>query len=447
MCMRKGLIGDNSPRYITNLIKIWNDGDCAVLVDWRIPFDRAYEMLKDASVEQCYVDKNIISKWNIKDCSITFIEYDTDSEIIFELEERAYDDFRVNYSKEEAVVLFSSGTTGKSKGIILSHYAINTNADKILDYIKIEMNDCFYIVKTLCHSSTLVGELMVALKSRSRLLISPTIISPKLVLNNIEYYNVTILCINPTLSILYTSIGKIKKYDFKTLRVVYTSGAIMEKDLILQGENFFGKGKVLNVYGLTEAGPRVAAQRVEDINNKPGSVGKPIKNTEIKIITLDGQEAGNYEKGVIHVKTDTLFEGYISGINPRASLYHDWFNTGDMGYCDEHDNIFISGRYDNMIVFGSHNVYPEDLEDTIKQMGCIDDCVIVSEKDMLYGEKILCYYVAGDNYKKQLREYCLQHMATYEIPKEFIRVKQLILSHNGKKTRKYEFYKNVELLS
>ena len=83
--------------------------------------------------------------------------------------------FQENYSKNEAIIIYSSGTTGKVKGIILSHFDINTNADAIIDYMKPTTAHCIYIAKTLSHSSTLTGELLVALKTKMNIVIAPTI--------------------------------------------------------------------------------------------------------------------------------------------------------------------------------------------------------------------------------------------------------------------------------
>ena len=197
---RVALIGENSIGYVSALIDIWNNGDCAVLLDWRIPFATSLEMMIEAGAQTCFIEQGLFDKIDVEfPNSINFITYDKQNNLVEQLPKFIYDKFQENYTHEEAVVIYSSGTTGKSKGIILSHFAINTNADAIIDYMKPTSNDCIYIAKTLSHSSTLTGELLVALKTKMGLVIAPTIVPPRYTLNNLAKYNVTIVCLNPTL--------------------------------------------------------------------------------------------------------------------------------------------------------------------------------------------------------------------------------------------------------
>ena len=146
---RVALIGDNSIEYVSTLLDIWNAGDCAVLIDWRIPFQTAHEMMIEANVSKCCIESKVFSKIRTEDYpSLTFEVYNNDTTTAKELPKSVYKKFRENYSVDEAVVIYSSGTTGKSKGIVLSHYAISTNADAILDYMELKDDDSIYIVKS-----------------------------------------------------------------------------------------------------------------------------------------------------------------------------------------------------------------------------------------------------------------------------------------------------------
>ena len=131
-----------------------------------------------------------------------------------------YDKFQSNYEKNEAVIVYSSGITGKPKGVILSHYAINTNADTIIDYMHLKNYDCIYIANTISHSSTLTGELLVALKTRTKLVIAPTVVPSRFVLNNIEIYKVSIICVNPTLLDMYADEVSRNKYILTSLKTI-----------------------------------------------------------------------------------------------------------------------------------------------------------------------------------------------------------------------------------
>lgn len=212
------------------LLDIWNSGNCAVLIDWRIPCQIAIEMMKEASVSICYIEETKFDiKWSSEE--IKFFTYKRTSNSAELLPSIISDKFKINYNKNEAVVLYSSGTTGKAKGIILSHYAINKNADAIIDYMHLTESDCIYIAKALSHSSTLTGELLVALKSHIKLIIAPTIVSPSFVFRAIEKYGVSIICLNPTLLKKYADKYDACKYSLITLRTIYVSGSILNDNV------------------------------------------------------------------------------------------------------------------------------------------------------------------------------------------------------------------------
>ncbi len=435
---RVAIVGDNSVSYIDILLDVWNQGDSAVLIDSHIPTKAMIDLLIEAQVKVCYIDKNLYCEMD--EChNIEFILINSTSAQASFLPISTYQKFRNNYSKNEALIIYSSGTTGKSKGIILSHYAINTNADSIIDYMQLDKSDSIYIAKPLFHSSTITGELLVALKADIPLTIAPTLVPPRYVIDKIKQYNITTICLNPTLLHLYSSYLDTQKIDLPSLRTIYVSGSILYLSVLEKSRKIFKNTSIYNVYGLSEAGPRVSAQCAKYCHSS--SVGKPIKGVDIAVINEKGELAQINEYGAIHINSPSLFSGYVSGDIKHHSRYNDWLNSGDIGYIDDFGELNIVGRADDVIIINSHKIYPNDIERQIIKTADVDECVVVKvdNNGMSY---LGCLYVGKDNIMS-LRRKLKDRLLPYEIPKMFVKCDVLPRNSNGKICiEKVRFYFN-----
>lgn len=426
---RVALIGENSIEYVKFLIQIWNEGDCAVLLDWRIPMYTLCEMMKESNVTKCYIEKEQFDKISLEiEVDIEFVIYEKENNSARLLTDEVYDSFNASYSREEAVILYSSGTTGRAKGVILSHYAINVNADSVIDYMMLGKNDCMYISKVFSHSSTLVGELLVSLKTRTSLVVAPTIVPPRFVLKNINKFGVSIICLNPTLLYSFINEYKSNRYQLLSLKKIFVSGSILNETMYRLAHECLKNINVYNVYGLSEAGPRVAAQRESCC--KENSVGKPIKGVEIAIVDGHGNIVEQGKRGIIHVKTKSCFEGYVIGKKKYGSLYKDWLNTGDEGYIDVHGELHIVGRIDDLIIINAYKIYPYDIEKLAFR------CSEISECKALYDERIGFTFVYTTKYltniDAKLAKIFKDKLAYYEIPSKIIPLEYMPKTPNGK---------------
>ena len=451
---RVALIGENSVEYVNALLDIWNSGDCAVLIDWRIPFQTAVEMMQEAGVHTCYFEKKLLDKAFsafVKD--ISFLPYERKTASAECLPESFYVKFKQNYSKKEAIVLYSSGTTGRSKGIILSHFAINTNADAIIDYMKLTTTDCIYIAKTLSHSSTLTGELLVALKTHTKLVIAPTIVPPRYIIGSISKFNVTIVCLNPILLSMFADEIKRGNYDIISLRTIYVSGSVLNDNIYVKAHQIFKDIAIYNVYGLSEAGPRVSAQRSDCC--KSNSVGRELINVDIIVVDGKGNPVPIEERGIVHINTPSCYDGYISGNEKCKSLYLGWLNTGDVGFFDINGELHIVDRTDDVIIIDSHKIYPQSIVNDILQINGILDCAVFPIETTCNKERttIICFYLSGsmNNLSETIRRTLLETHPKYEVPDEFICVSNIERNSSGKILKSkliehYLFLKRSELV-
>lgn len=429
---RVALIGENSIGYVNTLIDIWNNGECAVLLDWRIPFSTAVEMMNEAGVCTCYIETELFNKLdNVCVSGISFVLYEKENTTAKLLPRYVYEKYSVNYSQNEALIIYSSGTTGKSKGVILSHYAINTNADAIIDYLKPTASDCMYVVKTMSHASSLVGELLVALKTHTPILIAPIIVPPRYTLSNIDMFKVSIVCINPTLLQMYADeyVKHPNRYMLTSLKDIYVHGAKANVALCELAQKVFRFCSIYYEYGLTEAGPRVATQKISSQGRY--SVGKPIGMVEVMIIDDSGKRASVDEYGSVYVKTPSKYLGYVTGISKFKSLYDGWLNTGDIGYIDNNDELNIVGRSDNVMIIDAHKIYPGEVEAQIIKCSHIQECVVtkVELEDISF---IGCLYVGETEIDHHIKNKLKNVLMTYEIPKIFLKCNEIPRTITGK---------------
>lgn len=421
------IIADNSRDYVISLLEIWRDGDCAVLIDWRFPWENIAVILNQIQIDFCIVDERFKAEISFENFPYRIIPRSMEIEKISPQEGYNY---CARYSNESALILFSSGTTGKSKGVVLSYASIDYNSDSVIDYINPEDDDSIYIMKTLSHSSTVVAELLVAVRAGITIWLAPTIFPVRIAIREIKENNVTIICLNPTLLSLMVEYINRNHIEIDTLKNIYISGSILQSSLWHSAHIAFSNANIYNVYGLTECGPRVAALGTTE-RNSVISVGRAIAGVCVQVRNSKGKELGAEEIGEIWVKTKSLFKCYL---NKKLEIdKKGYFFTKDIGYLNEKQELFVVARKDNMIVSSSHNVFPEDLEARISNLEDVKENVVIGVDDEKYCNRIICLYTSKTGERiEDMRKKCLECMAVYEVPSEFVFVKELPKNINGK---------------
>lgn len=449
-----GIICANSSSFIVSVMAVLRTGAIAVLIDPQMPVESVREILHKSTAKYvCVSGANPESRFSSASSElqnfgdITFLK-----EGLGEWKSGGGQRF-TEYSREPslsdndpAFLLFTSGTTGSPKGAVLTHRAIMDNVDAINDYMHPGQEDTFIITKTLVHCSTLTGELLIALKAGAKIIVKNPVIPPTALLKRIEELKPTVAFVNPTILRLMVK-ASFKGYDVSSIRLLYTSGAVADRGLLREAEAVFDHARILNVYGLTEAGPRVTAQRGEDSTQKYGSVGKPILGVKVNIRTEDGRICRPNETGIVFVATRSVMEGYWNDIEAtREKLVDGWIKTGDLGYLDEDGDLFILGRADEVIIRGAHNIDPYRIENTIRKLSEINDCVVFGVPDRIHGNRIICLYRKMENAKQISREEivacCNKYLAPFEIPQDIYEVDSIPTSALGKVSRRLalEFY-------
>ncbi len=205
--------------------------------------------------------------------------------------------------------------------------------------------------------------------------------------------------------------------------------------------------EIHEIYGTSETG--TATNICFNKENKIGSVGKPLSYVDIKIYNKNKEGIGE-----IGIKTETIFDFYLD-IDKKSSFTKDgYFLTGDLGYIDEEGYLYYKGRKKYVIKVGAINVYPEDIEEVIDKFPNIKKSIAIGIKDKIYGNRIILFFEKVDKEKqidlKELRKFCYEKLATYQVPYEFVEVKSIPRNPIGKIDRNilvkfYEEHKNGKI--
>ncbi len=344
-----------------------------------------------------------------------------------------------NDGLEPAIILLTSGTADlMHKGVLISHESIINNIESIIDYMHPLKEESLYIAKSLAHISSVIGELLMGLAVGMTLYVYNPIVPYSVMIKRIIDCRPDYVVVNPTL--LY-HVTKYVENNKRTLPVkaIYTCGGFAGTELINKARKTFAPAKIYNMYGLTEAGPRVTSQTDETDNYEAGFAGKAIKNVSIKIVN-DNKECDMYEKGSIMVKSNALMIGYYGNPELTSEKIRDgWLLTGDVGYLNNNQELYVLGRADDVVVRSGKNINLNIIEELISGMEEIKECIVFSIPELINQNKIICAYVKnGDKYVDlaMVRERCLTKLFPYECPQQMVEWNAIPKTNSNKKSRR-----------
>ncbi|MDH4100956.1 MAG: AMP-binding protein [Nitrospirota bacterium] len=336
-----------------------------------------------------------------------------------------------------AVILYTSGTVGNPKGVVLSHGNLLSNANSADRIFKISENDTILCVLPLFHSFALTCILILATLSGARVVFLPRF-HPKKVMELIARDQVTFFMGVPSMYGVMARQNYAEGMDISSIRMWISGGAALPMAVAEGFRRVYGKYP-LQGYGLTETSPVVALPFFGDAE-KPESVGKVLPGVRVKIVGDDGVELPEGATGEIMVNGPNVMQGYYN--NPTATaevLQPDgWLLTGDWGKLDEEGFLHICGRKKDIIISAGENIYPVEIEEVILASGKAAEVAVTAMPDDMRGEVPVAYVVAAEEgadeaaLEKVLRDLCRERLAAFKVPKEFRFRKELPKGATGK---------------
>ncbi|WP_077325011.1 fatty acid--CoA ligase family protein [Virgibacillus siamensis] len=338
--------------------------------------------------------------------------------------------------EDTAIILYTSGTTGKPKGAMLSHKNIYSNAKDTADYLSINGDDCVVAALPMFHVFCLTVSLNAPLMNGGTVLIMPKF-SPQEIFRVTSDQKATIFAGVPTMYNYLLQSAEGHTDDFAGIRLCISGGSSMPVALLKNFEEKFNV-RISEGYGLSEASP-VTCFNPLDRPRKPGSIGQNILNVENKVMNEFGEEAAVGEVGELAVRGPNVMKGYYKlDEETDMALRGGWLYTGDMARMDNEGYFYIVDRKKDMILVGGYNVYPREVEEVLYGHPGVEEAAVIGAPHPETGESVVCFVVPKDPALKEvvLHEFCEAHLAKYKVPSRIEFMEELPKNTTGKVLRK-----------
>ena len=337
-----------------------------------------------------------------------------------------------------AVICYTSGTTGKSKGAMLTHKNLISNMTALSQVWEWSDRDVLLHVLPLFHVHGLFVALHGALNAGATMIMHEKF-DPARSWRTIDESKCTVLMGVPTMyQRMMNEWDRLeKKPDLNTMRVFISGSAPLLENQFNRFEKQTGF-RILERYGMTETG-MIASNTIDPAGRKAKSVGYPLPGTEIRVTTADDKDVAPGEIGEVRLRGDNVFKGYWEmPEKTRESFQDGWFKTGDLGYQDHTDGkrLYLVGRGKELIITGGYNVYPKEIEDILEGHKAINEAAVIGIPDEDFGERVVAVVApvqnAPDIAPDEIVLFCKDHLAGYKCPKEVFFIDQLPRNAMGK---------------
>lgn len=420
------LISENSISFVTSYLGIINSGKIAHLISPEISATSLITQLRSADpgiiIGSRTIKDNLLKSTSIK---TPFFEFNE----ILSNHNQHQDNFKTN---DFAYLIYTSGTTSEPKGVAITHSMMEFTTKNIVRVLGYTNSDIDVLPLPLHHSfglgcfhtSLYVGSTLVLLKNASSL---------DDILEAIKKYKATTLAAIPaTLTKLLKFERSVLKDYFSNVRLIITNSTSIPLNTIHSFKKILQNGNLATYYGLTEAS-RSTFMIFDKTSGREGSVGKPAPNVEIKIANDN-----NSREGEIWIRGNNVIKNYW--YNPKAdkSIVDGWLRTGDIGYFDNENYLFLLGRSDDIINVGGEKVAPHEIEEVVKQIPGIEDIVAFGVEHEIFGQTVKLNIVKSKNSdldKSAILSYCIKNLEKFKIPTKIDFVESIPKTDYGKVKR------------
>lgn len=320
-----------------------------------------------------------------------------------------------------AVIFYTSGTSGRPKGVLLSHAAVVAVTSIAISNFGLRPGDRSIISGSLSFIYNILTNCLSCLRVGASLVLEESF-HPERVARSIERNAITVFMGVPTMFTMLLDWAEGKTVDLSSVRLTLSSGQFLPWSLAERVAQRFGL-TIYDFWGQTEGTPITGYLPAEENRGRPESCGRALEDCKVRIIDEHGLTLPAGETGEVLLAGPSVMLGYYRNPEATAATLRDgWVYTGDLGRLDEDGYLYIVGRKRDMIIRGGVNIYPAEIEDALYAHPAVVECAVVGMLDAIFGEQALACLVVRPGQEPDLdalREHCRSRLAQYKVPSEF----------------------------
>ena len=340
-----------------------------------------------------------------------------------------------------AVLLYTGGTTGRSKGVPLSHRNVFANGQQCAIALGARTDDVFLHAAPMFHSADLLGTAFT-LQGAAHMFLPA--FSPESALRAMERHGVTVAFLPPTMVIMILQDPAFEKFDLARLRLVFYGSSPMAVEWIRRTMEALPGAEIQQGYGLTETSPILTTLDADEHRDALASgrygrlraAGRPVTGVDMRIVDDNGDEMPLGDAGEVVVRGPNVTTGYLNRPEETATAFRGgWFHTGDVGRMDEEGFMYLLDRKKDMVITGGENVYTSEVEAVLYQHPGVNEAAVVGVPDERYGEALFAVIVPAPGASLDadgMIAHCRERIGGYKIPRRMAFVDEMPKSAMGK---------------
>jgi long-chain acyl-CoA synthetase len=323
---------------------------------------------------------------------------------------------------EVAALIYTAGTTGASKGVMLTHFNLCSNSKMSYESTRMPHGMTNITVLPLCHAYGIAVANSGLFYERTKSVILGSF-DLETLFASIDRYDAKLVALVPTMYVFMLMYPNPNKHDIRRVRYWMCGSAPLSQTTWNQFYERFG-GKIIEGWGLSESGASGSANPCDGRPIKVGSIGIPFKGLQMGIMDDRGNFLGPRQSGEIVIKGPSIMKGYWNKPEETAKTIVDgWLHTGDIGYVDEDGYYWITDRKKDLIIKGGENISPRTIEEVLYAHPKIVEAAVIAMKDDVYGENIKAFVALKPGLEataQEVLEHCKSRLASFFVPKEVV---------------------------